>query len=152
MSTWVLILLPPVLALIFWYYRLYRLQSIQTSIHSLKWNDVTIAQKKQQAQDQLFVFLALAEKHGYNQDRCQFFIKAVMEENNHREHLWVQVTSFNGTVFRGTLANDPSTLQHVKFGDSLMITKDEVEDWQVLDFLTGKRHGGFSRKYVRSNK
>ena len=149
MAIWFFIIVP-VVALAIWYYRLYRLQIGDSKVVSIERDDETIQLLKEKAQNEWPTFFRLADKHGLTEDRCKFYVKCTIEENELREHIWILVSSFNGTHFRGTLANDPSRLTAVKFGDSLFVHQEEVEDWQVLDYLTSKRHGAFTRKYVRS--
>ncbi len=63
--------------------------------------------------------------------------------------MWTQVYEFKDDYFIGTLTNEPSTLKKIKYGDTVKIFRQDVEDWLLQDFLTNTEVGGFSRKYIR---
>ena len=60
-------------------------------------------------------------------------------------------TNLKMVFFIGTLGNDPNHIKKLKFNDTVRISKEEVEDWILQDFLTNTEVGSYSRDYLHKS-
>lgn len=49
------------------------------------------------------------------------------------EHIWINDITWDGSVFRGTVNNDPVDTQEVRMGDEVTVTPAELSDWMYID-------------------
>lgn len=114
--------------------------------------DPKIAVFKQMAQDELGYLINFMSEHESDEKLFRYAVKARFEEGDAAEHMWVQVSDFKDGNFIGRLANEPSTIKQLKYGDNVNIIQDDVEDWILQDFVTNTQVGRFSSEYVKSAK
>jgi len=72
----------------------------------------------------------------------EFSAKFPFTDGVRTEHMWVAVESINGDAILGTLGNQPGVVGHIREGDPVTRTLDELEDWLYMDGET--MVGGFS--------
>ncbi|MEM6798359.1 MAG: DUF2314 domain-containing protein [Planctomycetota bacterium] len=69
-------------------------------------------------------------------------VKALVEEGETGEHMWLTSLSYADGVFTGTINNAPAALTSIKFGDQFTVPKDEISDWMFIE--GGKLVGGYT--------
>jgi uncharacterized protein YegJ (DUF2314 family) len=114
--------------------------------------DSTIVAIKKKAQDELWYLIKFMAENEKDEELFRYAIKARFEEGDNAEHMWVQVSEFENGSFIGKLANEPSTIKQLKYGDDVKVLRDDVEDWILQDFLTNTQVGGFSSEYIKNAK
>ena len=119
-------------------------------IASLSTEDEQLKKYKDTAQSQIDYLIKFMTEHDKDDTLFRYAVKSSFHEDGHNEHMWTQVDEFKDDYFVGRLANEPSTLKQIKYGDKVKVYKLDVEDWILQDFLTNTEVGGFSRKYMRS--
>jgi len=62
----------------------------------------------------------------------------------------VAVTSWDGQMVEGTLANDPQDIRTLRGGQAVEIDEAAVDDW-LLRRADGTREGGFSAKVLEGD-
>ncbi|MDB5090018.1 MAG: hypothetical protein JWR09_4012 [Mucilaginibacter sp.] len=127
-------------------------QQDEHNVVGISSGDSTIVAIKQKAQEELWYLIKFMSENEKDEELFRYAIKTRFEEGSTAEHMWVQVSDFNDGNFIGRLANEPSTIKRLKYGDDVQILRDDVEDWILQDFLTNTRVGGFSSEYVRNAK
>ncbi len=63
------------------------------------------------------------------------------------EHMWVEVESIDGENVTGRLINTPGHINHLKYGDAVTVTRDNLSDWSFVD--GGKLVGGYTVRVLR---
>jgi uncharacterized protein YegJ (DUF2314 family) len=121
-------------------------------IVSLSSGDTSLMRFKDTAQSQLDYLIKFMSTHDKDDTLFRYAVKSNFMENGQNEHMWVQVNEFKNDYFTGRLANEPSTIKEIKYGDVVKVYRSDVEDWMLQDFLTNTEVGGFSRKYMRSKE
>lgn len=119
-------------------------------IASLSTDDTLLKKYKDTAQAQLDYLIKFMSEHDKDDSLFRYAVKSNFHEQGHDEHMWTQVYEFKEDYFLGTLANDPSSIKQIKYGDTVKVYRQDVEDWILQDFLTNTEVGGFSQQYVRS--
>ena len=79
--------------------------------------------------------------------QSDFGIKTAIHDGTKVEHFWVQVMSFDGRQFEGTISNDPTIVKTVKSGDVVKVEKNAVEDWMYVE--KRKLVGGYTVRVLR---
>lgn len=118
---------------------------------SLSVNDASLTVYKDKAQKELQYLIDFMNDHEKDDELFRYAVKAGFIEDDHSEHMWVQVNEFKDGHFRGRLANEPNTIKRIKYGDNVTIKREDVEDWILQDFLTNTKVGGYSSEYIRNN-
>ena len=77
-----------------------------------------------------------------------FSVKKPFKDGTQVEHIWLSDASFDGTVFRGRVDNEPVDVTNVKLGDKATVSKGEVSDWFYID--GGKLVGGYTLRVLYS--
>ena len=121
-------------------------------IVSLSIDDTLLKKYKDTAQSQLDYLIKFMSEHDKDDTLFRYAVKSNFQEEGQNEHMWTQVDEFKNDYFIGRLANEPSTIKQIKYGDAVKVYRLDVEDWILQDFLTNTEVGGFSRKYMRSKK
>jgi len=121
------------------------------NVVSLPANDDVVIGYKKKAQDELAYLLNFMESHEKDEELFRYAVKANFIEDDNAEHMWVQVTEFKDGFFIGRLANEPATIKLIKYGDHVKVSRKNVEDWILEDFVTNTKVGHFSRNYIKSN-
>jgi uncharacterized protein YegJ (DUF2314 family) len=124
----------------------------KVNIVSLSADDEMLEKFKKQAQDELDYLVNFIIENGSDERLYRYSIKTAFVEDDEVEHMWVQVFDFKDGAFIGKLANDPGTITFLKFGDDVVVERDDVEDWILEDFIFNVRVGQFSLKYFESKK
>ena len=78
------------------------------------------------------------------------YVKHAFTEDEVVEHMWVAVTSWDGQMVEGTLANDPQDIRTLRGGQAVEIDEAAVDDW-LLRRADGTREGGFSAKVLEGD-
>lgn len=74
--------------------------------------------------------------------RGTYLVKMPLTHDGHTEHVWVEVTGFDGKRFAGLVANEPAGGGAVRMGDPVSVPASGIGDWMVN---TGEvRYGGYS--------
>ena len=105
-------------------------EKTDTTVVTLPADDPNVAAAQHEAQTGWNAFVASfrADKPGLVHD-----VKVGLPTSaGNREHVWVEVTSIQGTTVKGTLANDPVADLGLKFGDKVSVKRSDVEDWAVF--------------------
>lgn len=118
-------------------------------VASLPDYDQHIKKYKDTAQAQIDYLIEFMNTHEKNDSLFQYFVKTNFQENDSYEHMWVSVTEFENGYFIGVIANEPTKITNLKYGDSVRVIKTNVEDWILNDYLTNTKVGGFSQEYLR---
>ena len=121
---------------------------LEHKIAKLPAEDETLKAYQQKAQEQLPYLIGFMNDHAKDEELFRYAVKANFIENDDAEHMWVQVNEFKNGAFIGRLANEPSTIKMIKYGDNVKVLRDNVEDWILEDFLTNTKVGHFSRQYI----
>jgi uncharacterized protein YegJ (DUF2314 family) len=80
--------------------------------------------------------------------QSELMLKAAFRDTANVEHLWVRVTDIAGdSLYRGVIENDPATLRHFSFGDTVQVPSADVDDWFAVDRDT--LIAGFSLRVYR---
>lgn len=66
-----------------------------------------------------------------------------VRDSEKSEHMWIQVTSIDGTTITGELNNEPINDIGLTPGDSVTASLDQIEDW-LIGRGKGNLTGGFS--------
>src|SRR5262245_14785646 len=77
-----------------------------------------------------------------------FTVKGRFEVDENVEHMWLSVTRIEGDEITGTLGNKPHFATHLREGDSVTITVDQLTDWSYG--IAGKGDGGFTDPTLRA--
>lgn len=117
-------------------------------IARLSTEDTLLQKYKDTAQSQLDYLIKFMSEHDKDDALFRYAVKSNFYEDGHDEHMWTQVHEFKDDYFIGTLANEPSSLQQIRYGDTVKVYRQDVEDWILQDFLTNTEVGGFSRQYL----
>ena len=75
-------------------------------------------------------------------------IKGRFTEGEKVEHMWLNQIVVTSEGYRGVLGNDPYELTGMKAGETLLVARDDVSDWVVVD--DGKLVGGYTMRVLRS--
>jgi uncharacterized protein YegJ (DUF2314 family) len=77
-----------------------------------------------------------------------FSVKMRIDDGDAVEHFWLSQVSFEGTVFRGVIDNDPDTVTNVRLGDPERVKPSEISDWMYVDH--GVLVGGYTIRALRA--
>ena len=114
-------------------------------------DDMHIKRYKDSAQAHINYLIEFMGDHDKGDTLFRYFVKSNFFENGFNEHMWSQVYEFENGFFIGTLGNDPNHIKKLKFNDTVRISKEEVEDWILQDFLTNTEVGSYSRDYLHKS-
>jgi uncharacterized protein YegJ (DUF2314 family) len=64
------------------------------------------------------------------------------------EHIWIAVLVFENGNYKGLVNNDAEKTTEVKYGDTVIVRKDEITDWMFLDNNVLK--GGYTIREIRN--
>jgi len=120
-------------------------------IVSLSANDAVLQTYQEKAQDELPYLIDFMNNNERDEELFRYAIKVNFREGEKSEHMWVQVDDFKDDYFFGRLANEPETIQLVKYGQNVKVFREDVEDWILEDFLTNTKVGNFASVYIKSN-
>ena len=74
--------------------------------------------------------------------------KKYMTPDGGGEHMWIAcITILNGN-YKGFINNDAEQTTEVKYGDTVIISKDEITDWMYLE--NNILRGGYTIREVRN--
>lgn len=112
-----------------------------------KQDDTAFVRLMQKAQAELPVFVdslkQLSKNPGY-----RFAIKSAFTQNEETEHMWSEITSFDGKNFTGIFTDSAYVITNIKTGDPVSIKKDKVEDWIIFDNVHEQQYGYFSKEFL----
>jgi len=75
-------------------------------------------------------------------------IKGRFTQGDKVEHMWLNQIAVTPEGYRGVLGNDPYELTTVKAGDTVVVRREDVSDWVVVD--DGRLIGGYTMRVLRS--
>lgn len=106
-----------------------------------------------QAQRSVPEFLTALKSPKKNQSG--FAVKYPFREPEYVEHMWVTELSYNDSVLRGVLNNEPKDLRNFKAGQQVEVSPAKISDWMNVE--DGRLVGGYSlrllfRKYTPEEK
>lgn len=125
-----------------------RNQNKETSVNIVQKpaGDAGLAAAKIQAQEEMDYFINFLAENSKD-DKYKFSVKTALSDNQGTvEHMWVAITEYKDGTFFGTLANDPVEVKGMKFGGTVSVKKEDVEDWTLHDGYLNAIVGGFSLK------
>ena len=64
------------------------------------------------------------------------------------EHMWIAVINLGDGNYKGFVNNDAEKTTEVKYGDTVIVRKDEITDWMYLD--KNVLRGGYTIREVRN--
>ena len=64
------------------------------------------------------------------------------------EHMWVAGISIENGNYKGYVNNDAEKTTEVKYGDTVIVSKDEITDWMYLD--NDVLRGGYTIRAIRN--
>jgi|GEM_PF-1240077 len=123
--------------------------SHMNKITKLPSEDENLQKYQDTAQAQIDYLIEFMNTHEKGDSLFQYFVKMNFQEGDLNEHMWVEVNSFEGNYFIGVLSNEPAMIKQLKYGDTVRVKKENVEDWLLNDYLTNTKVGGFSQEYLR---
>jgi uncharacterized protein YegJ (DUF2314 family) len=101
-----------------------------------------------QAQETLPLFIEALSSPGTTQSGFAIKVRFPYDDDYSAEHMWVTDLTYDGSMFHGTLDNEPLYVSGLEIGDRLDILPDDVSDWLIFD---GNRLlGGFTIIAVRA--
>ena len=77
-----------------------------------------------------------------------FAVKKKYDTEDGGEHMWIAVTKIVDGNYQGYVSNDAEETREVKYGDSVVVLKDEITDWMYLDNNVLK--GGYTIREIRN--
>ncbi len=63
------------------------------------------------------------------------------------EYIWITVISIVSEGYKGIINNDAEVTKEVKYGDTVIVNKNEISDWMYLDNNVLK--GGYTIRVIR---
>ena len=78
----------------------------------------------------------------------QLAIKAPFHDGDLTEWMWVDVVSWKGDTFQGTLDNDPEQVKNVKMGQTVRVKFADVADF-IATTADGTQSGGYSVEVIK---
>ena len=127
-------------------------KSAEDVVANLSVDDEVLQSYQEKAAEGIAYLIDFMNDHEKDDELFQYAVKVKFEEDGNAEHMWVQVNEFSEGYFIGKLANKPSTMKLIKYGDPVNVLKADVEDWVLRDLLTNTKVGGFSSQYIRNVK
>jgi uncharacterized protein YegJ (DUF2314 family) len=64
------------------------------------------------------------------------------------EHMWIAGINLQNGIYKGFVNNDAEKTTEVKYGDTVIVQKDEITDWMYLD--NNVLRGGYTIREVRN--
>lgn len=98
-----------------------------------------------EASSKLDQFVSVLKKPSANQ--ADFAVKYLVVEGDEGEYLWLNEVQMVRKKFTGKVANHPQFAKSVKFGQTVSISEDEVDDWMYVE--NGKLKGGYTIRAQR---
>lgn len=85
----------------------------------------------------------------FNPSRTQtsFLVKAVFDDGESMEHIWIADLDFSGERVRGVVANEPH-LPTLKFMQPVEFDPPQITDWMYVD--DGYLVGGYTTQVIRN--
>ncbi|MBC8064979.1 MAG: DUF2314 domain-containing protein [Chlorobia bacterium] len=112
-------------------------------VSSVSDDDPEMNKAIQKARDTLNSFIAELKKQGNR----EFAVKAGLSTpEGGIEHIWIDDPVYDGNQFKGKLGNEPLRLKDVKLGDPIVVEREKVSDWIIMD--GEKMTGGYTAKVL----
>lgn len=70
-------------------------------------------------------------------------------DDNGGEHMWVAVLNIENDNYKGVINNDAEKTTQVKYGDTVVVRKNEVTDWMYVDKKVLR--GGYTIREIRNH-
>ena len=113
--------------------------------------DPELEKAKQDALSKLDYFINSFNVHSKD-TTYQYSLKIDFIDNGEHEHMWISLNKIMNGQFQGLLGNDPQIIKNIKFGDIVKVTKDQIEDWIIMDTKTNTWEGGYSVKVLQKRQ
>jgi uncharacterized protein YegJ (DUF2314 family) len=114
-------------------------------------NDPELEQAKKDALSTLDYFMKTFNIHS-SDTAFHFSLKADFIDNGEHEHMWISLNKIENAKFQGLLGNEPQIIKNIKYGDLVTISRDQIEDWIILDTKTNNWEGGYSVKILQKRQ
>ena len=116
-------------------------QSLEDEVVWASESDPIMKQAIKDARETLGSFLKKYKKNTPNTE--SYKLKVMISDENGTEHFWIiPFTPLGNGKFQGTIANEPSLVKVVKFGQLFAFTEEMVSDWGYVE--DGKQIGSFT--------
>ena len=106
-------------------------QQLENNDGELSQNDPRVKRAFVLAQDSLLFFIETFNK-SQGQVAYNFFIKTKLDNSNGFERVWARPFSVLNNTFNCTLDSNPKSLTGYKFGDTIQVNFDTVEDFMII--------------------
>ena len=107
-------------------------------------NNSDVTKAKERALNKIDYFINSLNNSDYIYD-----IKTSFEDDEYIEHMWINVNLYSDGKFYGILVNEPEFVSNYKNGDSVIVLKENVEDWVILDKDFNIIDGDFLEKILK---
>lgn len=81
----------------------------------------------------------------------EFTVKIPVTDGTTTEFMWLNDLTFDGTAFRGTLADDPYQVKGYKMGQKMTVPQAKIADWIITD-ADGTQRGGYTEKVIEESQ
>lgn len=88
------------------------------------------------------------ELQAHSTTRRYLLVKAQFVDGSVSEHIWIADLTIDGDLFRGVLADEPKDIKHLKFKQSVNVSKSQISDWMIVENGTVK--GAFTTRVLRN--
>ncbi len=107
--------------------------------HDSEWDREAV-----ESQAHLAQFIRVMQEPKANQ--TGFAVKAILQEGNHSEAIWLTSLHFDGKTFHGKVNNDPIHLRKINVGDRMSVDQSRIRDWMYIE--NGQLRGGYTIKLL----
>ena len=63
--------------------------------------------------------------------------------------MWINTYKFSDNNFSGILLDSPILVKNWSLGDTIIVHKDEIEDWIFYDNNRKEQHGNYTDKFIK---
>lgn len=116
----------------------------------LEKDDSTFLALKDSAQVHIKTFITVIDSFANDTVQYRLAIKSDYVDKDAHEHMWSRIYSYSNGLFKGTFMDSAYYLKNIRYGDSVSIRKEDVEDWSVYNTVTHRSIGDFSEAYLKS--
>jgi uncharacterized protein YegJ (DUF2314 family) len=118
----------------------------EPTVYDVKTEDTVMNLGIEKANQTLDFFKASLRNPALGQD--YFSIKALVEDGNRAEHMWLTEPHFDGEGnLYGTVGNEPIDVRNVRLGEKIGVAPDKISDWMIL--TNGRLTGGYTIRAIR---
>ncbi len=71
-----------------------------------------------------------------------FAVKKPFVQGDKIEHIWLDQVTYDGSVFHGTVNNEPEDIKGVRLGQKVTVKPEDISDWMYVE--KGRLVGGYT--------